>query len=206
MTQQSFYRILYKTKFAWLILVLSGCGTSPKTSFYHLEQTVSPQLTRLEGGITLGIGPVNIAPYLDRPQIVTRLSQHKLELSEFNRWAEPLKSNISRVIAVELSNLLVSNRVFILPRQNKDIPLDYRLSIEISRFDGQLGKDANLIARWSIYDNNKKAILTKISIINESFNGNGFEPLIDAENKTLQNLSHEIAGAIKESPLNNSRN
>ncbi len=201
MTQQPFYRFLHRTKLAWLILLLSGCGTSPKTNFYHLEQAVSPQLTNIEHGITIGIGPVNIAPYLDRPQIITRVSPYKLELSEFNRWAEPLKSNISRVIAVELSNLLATNRVFLLPLHDKGILLDYRLSIDINRFDGQLGGDANLTARWSLYDKNKKAILSKISIINETFNGTNFEQLVDAENRTLQRLSYEIANAIKDNIL-----
>jgi len=198
MTKQFLYRFSqHITQFTWLILILSGCGSSPKTNFYYLEQPVNSKLTRIEYGITIGIDTVNIAPYLDRPQIVTRVSPHKLELSEFNRWAEPLKSNISRVIAVELSNLLVSNRVFVLPRRDKKIPLDYRVSVDINRFDGQLNKDVNLSARWSLYDKNKKLILTKISIINKSISGNTFEHLIDAENRTLQTLSHEIADAIR---------
>lgn len=197
MNKQQLCRYLHWATCTLIILVFSGCGTSPKPDFYHLEQSVSTQLTGLERGVAIGIGPVNMAPYLDRPQIVTRAGNHKLELSEFNRWSEPLKSSVSRVIAVKLSNLLETNRVFLLPRREKSIPLDYQVTIDIARFDGELGGDANLTARWTIYDKSEKAILTKVSIITEASGGEGFEHLVAAENRALQMLSREIAEAIK---------
>ena len=199
MNKQQLCRYLHWATCTLIILVFSGCGTSPKPDFYHLEQSVSTQLTGLERGVAIGIGPVNMAPYLDRPQIVTRAGNHKLELSEFNRWSEPLKSSVSRVIAVKLSNLLETNRVFLLPRREKSIPLDYQVTIDIARFDGELGGDANLTARWTIYDKSEKAILTKVSIITEASGGEGFEHLVAAENRALQMLSSEIAEAIKAS-------
>ena len=201
MNKQQLCRYLHWATCTLIILVFSGCGTSPKPDFYHLEQSVSTQLTGLERGVAIGIGPVNMAPYLDRPQIVTRAGNHKLELSEFNRWSEPLKSSVSRVIAVKLSNLLETNRVFLLPRREKSIPLDYQVTIDIARFDGELGGDANLTARWTIYDNSEKAILTKVSIITEASGGEGFEHLVAAENRALQMLSREIAEAIKASNM-----
>ena len=201
MSKQQLCRYLHWATCTLIILVFSGCGTSPKPDFYHLEQSVSTQLTGLERGVAIGIGPVNMAPYLDRPQIVTRAGNHKLELSEFNRWSEPLKSSVSRVIAVKLSNLLETNRVFLLPRREKSIPLDYQVTIDIARFDGELGGDANLTARWTIYDKSEKAILTKVSIITEASGGEGFEHLVAAENRALQMLSREIAEAIKASNM-----
>ena len=201
MNKQQLCRYLHWATCALIILVFTGCGTSPKPDFYHLEQSVSTQLTGLERGVAIGIGPVNMAPYLDRPQIVTRAGNHKLELSEFNRWSEPLKSSVSRVIAVKLSNLLETNRVFLLPRREKSIPLDYQVTIDIARFDGELGGDANLTARWTIYDKSEKAILTKVSIITEASGGEGFEHLVAAENRALQMLSREIAEAIKASNM-----
>ena len=197
MNKQQLCRYLHWATCALIILVFSGCGTSPKPDFYHLEQSVSTQLTGLERGVAIGIGPVNMAPYLDRPQIVTRAGNHKLELSEFNRWSEPLKSSVSRVIAVKLSNLLETTRVFLLPRHDKTIPLNFHVTIDIARFDGKLGGDANLTARWSLYDKNEKAIVTKVSIITEASGGESFEQLVGAENRTLEILSREIADVIK---------
>src|SRR5262249_24644430 len=83
------------------LLVLSGClGSTPPTQFYLL-----PPLTGAEtapaasaGGRdrTLGVGPVTVPPYLDRPQLVTRTSRAKLVLADLDQWAAPLPDTIAR--------------------------------------------------------------------------------------------------------------
>jgi hypothetical protein len=180
------------------LLAVAGCGTTKPSNFYQLDEPTATRLSGLERGIAVGIGPVNLEPYLDRPQIVIRGAGHKLELSEFNRWAEPLKDSISRVIIVNLSNMLESTRVFNVPRRNKTIPLEFRIEIDIARFDGTLGGDALLVARWTLYGRDETALLTKVSIISESSGAEGFDNLIAAQNRCLQKLSQEIVTAIDE--------
>ena len=185
----------------WIIavalLAVAGCTTTPPSTFYQLEEHASTQLSGLERGIAVGIGPVNVAAYLDRPQIVVRGAGHKLELPEFNRWAEPLKDSISRVIGINLSNMLETTRVFKIPRRNKTIPLEFRTEIDIARFDGMLGGDALLVARWTVYDRQNTPRVTQVSIIREFSGGEGFDSLIAAQNRALQNLSQEIVAAIR---------
>lgn len=185
----------------WMIaaalLAVAGCATTPPPTFYQLTETASTQLSGLERGLAVGVGPVNVAPYLDRPQIVIRDVGHRLELSEFNRWVEPLTDSIPRVIIINLSNSLESTRVYKIPRRNKAIPLEFRIEIDIARFDGMLGGDALLVARWTLYDRQNKPLVTKVSIIREFSGGEGFDSLIAAQNRALQNLSQEIAAAIR---------
>ncbi len=184
----------------WMIaaalFAVIGCATTPPPNFYQLEETASTQLSGLERGIAVGVGPVNVAPYLDRPQVVIRGMGHKLELSEFNRWVEPLTDSIPRVIIVSLSNLLETTRVYRVPRRNETIPLEFRTEIDIARFDGTLGGDALLVARWTLYGRQETALLTKVSIIREPAGGNDFDNLIAAQNRALQRFSREIADAI----------
>ena len=71
------------------------------------------------------------------------------------------------------------------------------MEIDIPRFDGRLGGEALLVARWTLYDRDDKDLLTKVSIIKEPSGGEGYDKLIAAQNRTLQNLSREIADAIK---------
>ncbi len=182
---------------AAILLAVAGCASSPPPTFYQLSETASTQLSGLERGLAVGVGPINVAPYLDRPQVVIRGAGHKLELSEFNRWVEPLTDSISRVIIIRLSNELQSTRVFKVPRRNKTIPLEFRVEIDIARFDGELGGDALLVSRWTLYGRKDKALVTQVSIIRESSGGEGFDLLIAAQNRTLQNLSQEILAAIK---------
>ena len=181
---------------AVVLLAVAGCGSTRPSNFYQLDEPAATRLSGLERGIAIGIGPVTLEPYLDRPQIVIRGAGHKLELSEFNRWAEPLVDSISRVIIVNLSNMLESTRVFKVPRRNKTIPLEFRIEIDIARFDGTLGGDVLLVARWTVYGREESALLTKVSIISESSGGEGFDNLIAAQNRTLQKLSQEIVDAI----------
>ena len=208
----------------WMIaaalLALLGCGTSKSSNFYQLDEPATTRLSGLERGLAVGVGPVNLEPYLDRPQIVIRGAGHKLELSEFNRWAEPLNESISRVIVISLSNMLESTRVYKIPRRNKTIPLEFRIEIDIARFDGVLGGNALLVARWTLYGREEEALQTKVSIISEpsvlasSDTGESsnigsatseeakitedYERLIAAQNRTLQELCREIVNAINE--------
>jgi uncharacterized lipoprotein YmbA len=183
------------------LLALVGCGSTRPSNFFQLDEPAATRLSGLERGIAVGVGPINLEPYLDRPQIVIRGDGHKLELSEFNRWSEPLKDSISRVIIVNLSNMLESTRVFKVPRRNKTITLEFRIEIDIARFDGTLGGDALLVTRWTLYGRDEKAVLTKVSIISEPSGEEpsveeSFESLIAAQNRTLQRLSREIVDAI----------
>jgi uncharacterized protein len=182
---------------AAMLLASVGCGTTSKSTFYQLEQLASAQLTGIERGIAIGVGPVKVAEYLDRPQVVTSAADHKLNLSELNRWAEPLKVSIPRVIGVNLSNMLKTNRIFLLPRKDRVIPLDFKVVIDIARFDGKLGGNAMLTARWTLYGKEDHVILTKVTIVNEPTGRKDYEHLIAAENRALQALSSEIADAIE---------
>ena len=184
----------------WMIaaalLVVAGCGTTPPSTFYQLTETANTQLSGVERGLAVGVGPVNVASYLDRPQVVMRGVGHRLEMSEFNRWVEPLTESISRLIIINLSNRLESTRVYMVPRRNKIIPLEFRIEIDIARFDGELGGDALLVARWTVYDRQNEPVVTKVSIISEPSGGEGFDRLIAAQNLCVQKLSQEIGDAI----------
>jgi uncharacterized lipoprotein YmbA len=183
---------------AAVLFTLAGCATTPPPTFYQLEEPASTQLSGLERGIAIGVGPVNMPAYLDRPQIVTREEAHKLQLSEANVWAEPLKVSITRVIGVNLSNMLQTTRIFKFPRRDKAISLAYRVALDIARFDGTLGGDVQLVARWTLYKGRgEEALLTRVSIIAEASGGEGYEKLIAAQNRALQALSREIADAVK---------
>ena len=178
-------------------LWLAGCATGPPPTFYVLQSPDSVELTGVERGVAVGVGPVELAPYLDRPQIVNRDSRFRLDLSEANQWAEPLKFAIPRAIAVNLSNLLQSNRVYLIPMR-RQVPLDYQVAIDIPRFDGQLGGDAILSARWTVFrKDTSEVLLAKISVIREASESSDFEAMVAAGSRALEKLSEQIASAIK---------
>ncbi len=177
------------------MLFISACGTSQKTDFYQLDESSKASLTGVEKGPIVGVGPLHMAEYLNRPQIVTRSSEHHLNVSEFNRWIEPINDSISHLLLINLSNNLNSNRVYWVTRYDRQYPLDIRIAIDIGRFDGQLGGEVSLESRWSIFDKNDQPVHTKVSIIKVSVIGNDYDALVIAMNKALQDLGKEISQA-----------
>ena len=177
-------------------LGIAGCATTPPPTYFQLEEPANVQLSGIERGIAVGVGPLTLPTYLDRPHIVTRATEHRLQLSEFNRWAEPLKESMLRVIAVNLSNELETTRVFALPRRQPVVPIEYKVEINVARFDGELGGEVILVARWILLGMEDQLISTKVSIIREQSAGSDYDALITAQNITLSTLSKEIAEAI----------
>ena len=177
-------------------ILLSGCGTTQKSSFYQFEESIDPSLSGVETGLVIGLGPIQLPEYLNRPQIVTRNSAYHLNISEFHRWVEPLNESITRLLVFNLSNNLRSNQVYWLPRQDRNIPLEIRVAIDIGRFDGQLGKEVYLESRWSLFDSRNQIILSRISLIKEKVNGADYEDLVIAMNRALKSLGEEISTAI----------
>ncbi len=100
-------------------------------------------------------------------------------------------------MVINLSNELSSNRVFWLPRRDRQYPLDLRVSVDIGRFDGTLGKEVTLETRWIVFDKNDNPLQTHISIIHEPVKGQTYEALVIAMNNALTKLSLEIAQAAK---------
>lgn len=198
-----------KTIFCLLILyagtvLLSGCtGTTPKSDFYQLNEMPNKSLEGVEQGVVIGIGPIQIAEYINRPQIVTRNSIHQLDVSEFHRWIEPLKDNINRVLMTNLSNHFNSNRVYWIPRAERHYPLELRISVDIRHFEGQLGKSAYLEAYWTIFDQDDKPLLSKVSLIEEPVKALDYEAMVEGMNRSLQSLGLEIYQTAK--PLLNKK-
>jgi uncharacterized protein len=54
-----------------VLLVLSGCANTPPTRFYVLPALTGAETVALssvvKADLTIGVGPVTLPPYLDRP-------------------------------------------------------------------------------------------------------------------------------------------
>ena len=190
-------KVFYPGAMLLVLVFLSACGTTPKSNFYQFNELVNPSLTGVEKGNIIGIGPIQIPEYINRPQIVTRHSAYELNVSEFHRWVEPLKENITRTLVINISNNLQSNRVYWMPREDRQYPLDIRIAIDIGRFDGRMGGEVLLESRWSIFDKNNKAVLTRVSLIKQAVNGQDYESMVIAMNKVLRQLGKEISLAAR---------
>lgn len=130
---------------------LFGCVSSQPTEFYTLSSQASGDEAVKRSMIRLGVGPITLPAYLDRPQMVSRSGDHRLNVADFDQWAEPLETSVQRVVIDNLSTALGSDDVVKLPNR-RDLSLDYQVEIDVARFDADEAGAVILDARWLIFD------------------------------------------------------
>ncbi len=138
-----------------LAMILTGCGTSKPSNFYILNDVGTYPIHSLSKSQhpVIGVGPITFAKYLNQPQIVTRDSQNQLRLDEFNRWAEPLADNFTRVLAKDLNATLKNHSVIVYPSANFET-IQYQVTMNVDRFDATTDGRVFAEVSWTIL--NKK--------------------------------------------------
>ena len=184
-----------------LFLILpGGCTRTRASKFYTLDSLPESQRGEQtaigENELVIGIGPVKIPDYLDRPQIITRVSPNKVELADFNRWAEPLRDSIPNVLAENISVLLATDRVVVFPWKSS-VPIDYQVKVVITRFEGTPGKDISMEGRWALFgEGGEKMLVVRATKIKKHIDGKGYEAMVSAQGRALAEFSRQIADAI----------
>jgi len=184
------------------LLFQAGCaGRSQSARFYVLSPDAKQEETigkAARSDIAIAIGQVSLPKYLRKPQIVTRTGSNELHLAEYDRWAGRLGEDIGRVIAENLAYMLSTDRVLAFPAP-EGIAFDYTVEISFSRFDGRLGGDLELSARWVILDSQAQMVSgVKATHIVEQTGGRDYADMVAAQSRALALFSSELADAIKE--------
>ena len=182
-------------------ILFAGCVRSPEPKFYTLtpvqDQFIGRRSTPAQNAV-IGIGPVKLADYLDKPQIVTRTSDEQLAKSEFNRWAGSFKDNFINVLADDLGFLLSDQQIYLYPFR-PSMTIDYQITLDVIRCDGRLGDAAVLVVRWTVFEGpDKKLLKMNRTNISEPVTGPDYAALVAAQSRAVAQLSREIAAAIQQ--------
>ncbi len=198
--QPNAYRYAARGMLAGILLVLCACAGNAPVRFYTLSPLPAPPSPApAEHGTTgpiIGVGPVVLPDYLNRPQIVTRKGQNVIAISDDHHWAGELRNTFTRVLVENLAVLLPTNRIATYP-WGKSVPVRYQATVNVMRFDGRLGESVTLNARWFLFNARKKTLLAKRATISKPVKGSTYTALASAQSKALADLSREIAEALK---------
>ncbi len=134
-----------------VLVSLGACGTSPPSRYYALESAGFDATGDGPDSLILGVGPIRVPEYLERPQIVTRRENRELHIDDFNRWAEPVGRAQLTVLASNLDGLLDNVIVLAYP-YGRIADYDYRLVARVERFDMDASGSTVLEVQWSISD------------------------------------------------------
>lgn len=190
-----------KLKFSSLVLLLllAACGSTVQPKYYLLTPAAGDAAAGDQKPLQISVGPVTLPAYLDRSQIVTRRGATELELADGSRWAEPLQKNFSAVLAENMRQQLHQAAIVEYPTWDRT-RVDYRVTVDVVRFDSDDNGDAVLIADWSILDGNRQPVLLqKRSRYRANVSATAdYAEIVAALSDTVAQLGHDIATAITE--------
>jgi uncharacterized lipoprotein YmbA len=186
---------------ALLTLLLSGCigGRSPAADFYLLTARAAPAQAAPATAVSIGVGPVRVAPFLARPPIATHGGGGKLQFADMQRWGEPLDQGIQRVTLQNLA-LLTGAQPRNFPWRQSAAP-DYAVRLDIFDLDREADGSAVLEAVWQLEDMHARKLLhAQRERFTITVAGSGYDALTDAYSELLAQLAQRIAAAMPGAP------
>jgi uncharacterized protein len=176
-----------------LASVGAGCA-SPRSDFYTLSR--SAKAAPATADYSVAVGPVSVPEVVDRQEIVVRTGPNQVFIDEFHRWGSPLRDDIARGIAGNLSALLGAPQVSVFPHPTFS-SAKYRVAVNVMVFDSTPGESAALDAVWGIRGAVDGGIRSGRTTVRETVSDAGYSALIAAHSRALEKLSEDIADAIR---------
>ncbi|QTN32694.1 membrane integrity-associated transporter subunit PqiC [Akkermansiaceae bacterium] len=173
--------------------VLAGCS-NPTPTFYKLSAE-GPLPSG--GGTGIGVGPVSLAEYVDRQNIVIQSGPNKIELAGNHLWAGDLDNSVARVVAINLGRRLNSGNIRTYPWQ-RDSEIDWQVAIDIREFIAGDDGHAHIEASWRVYSlPGSRLVKSRTFIAKDPIESEDFEAVVAAQSRLLGKLSEDIAAGIR---------
>lgn len=181
---------------------LAGCTlveSRPDPSrFYVLDAPASaPEPAATPWGFPLAVARVQTPSYLDQPHLISRAGGSRVTFSEFNRWMEPVDKGATRVFSGALAARLGADKLAQEP--GLDIYRDGVLvQVNVLRFDGELGGEVTLHARWrasSVHDG--ATLVTGERTVGVKCAGADYQDYAAALGSALDVFAGQVAGELR---------
>jgi uncharacterized lipoprotein YmbA len=178
------------------VVVLAAClGPRSDPSAFFLLSSPPAEAAGAAVPVSIGLGPVTLPGYLDRPQIVVRLSDDEIALAEADRWAEPLADNLVRTVEENLAKLLPGSSYVSHPWYAADAP-EYAVQLDVRRFEADASGVVVLDATWQL-SRGDAPVDRRAARLEEQAAGPGRAAAVAAHSRALAALSREIAAALR---------
>lgn len=178
-----------------LMLLATGCARTPLARYYVLDAPAGTVAAGERTGPLVGLGPITLPGYLDRPQIVTRSSDHQLKLLSQERWAEPFGEAFERLLRARLAEALPDARVVGMPWKASSTPAR-RVALQVDRLDRGADGNVVLVARWTVAEGEQPVGAQRVSTVTVP-GGADTASLVAAHVEAVGRLATEIAAALR---------
>lgn len=176
------------------IMLLSGCigGYSPMSKFYTLvgETDITPVS---ETKISVGVLPVQIPDYLNRPQIILNGVGNQMDLSETNRWIDSLTDLAQSALIFDLQQALP--KAFVKTKGYDNAKYNRLVQVEVAQMDGKINGTALLSVWWHVQNmNGRELYRTRFEATAPA--GDSYETYAQAQSELWKRLAVEIASYL----------
>jgi uncharacterized lipoprotein YmbA len=183
---------------AELAVGCSALSRQADTTKYFVLTPLAVSDRTTAGGFdrSVGVGPLAIPDHLDN-YLVTSLADEEITISDTDRWGEPLREAVSRVLRRNFIALLGTERISAYPWDPK-APPDLAVKMELLKFQRTTKGTAEIAARWSIERGADRApVSTKETSISQPIRGTDSRAAVAALSAALCELSRQIATDIR---------
>ncbi len=186
---------------AVVLLLVGGCSVlrprEDRTRYFVLTSEQGARGGAAPAAVVLGVDRIELPEYLVRPEIATRSETNQLQISDEDRWGEPLKDGFSRTLRDDLENQLGAGHVVAAPFDPAHRPPRI-LDVSVRRFERVLPDGVELEATWTLRDGASGAVLaTEQAHLREAVAGNDSRATVAALSKALAALAAQVAAALR---------
>ncbi|NJM38058.1 MAG: membrane integrity-associated transporter subunit PqiC [Akkermansiaceae bacterium] len=175
-------------------LLIAGCAQQAGKKFYMLTAS-GP--TPSGGGVSIGVGPITLAEYIDRSNLVVQQGPNQLAVAEDHRWAGDLSGSIARVMATNLGRELGTGNVRTYPWQ-RDNEIRYQVTLDIRQLHSTEDGQAVIEAGWRAYSLPERTLkASRTYVDSEPLKSDGYDAMVAAESILLERLAESIAAKLR---------
>lgn len=173
-----------------------GPATDPSRYFHLPAPEAAPASASVP--ISFGIGKVTLPGYLSGSHLVRRLGPTEIFRSSSDYWAEPLADQVQMDLKAGLERQLGTAMIPTYPWRADQTP-DFRLDVQIFRFDADTLGAAALEADWSLTRVATREVITRQNRTwrTEAPTGKA-EDVVEAMGSVLQKMVTDVAAAIRQ--------
>jgi len=147
--------------------------------------------------LALGLGPIALPAYLDRPEVVSRVGSNELHAATFDFWAGSLNDQFKSALSQNLARMIDRCRVTSYPWY-AGTSFDATIRIDVVAFEVGTDRTAHLVARWVV----RHGSSTDVSDVRESnlsipVAGDDASDKVAALSEALTEFSGELATAVR---------
>jgi len=174
---------------------------APSTArhFVLMPLTATNGMAAMPGSLGIGVGRVRVPPYLLDTSLAVRKGTNEIEYLPSVLWAERLEYGLQRVLAANLSALLLTDQVRLSAWRSEDVSAE--VYVAIHQFDVDVDGQGVLVAWWRILspggEKTLKAGETRLARRGPSPNANPAAAIATLSD-LLAEFSRQLAQSIKE--------